>query len=74
MKDINDKMTPAQKRVLTVIIMGTLMSAVDVTIVLLAIPQITATLHTNLATSIWVIIAYLLVVAILTTQLGRLDL
>lgn len=72
MKDINDKMTPAQKRVLTVIIMGTLMSAVDVTIVLLAIPQITATLHTNLATSIWVIIAYLLVVAILTTQLGRL--
>lgn len=67
----NGRMTSVQKRILAVVIIGTLMSAVDVTIVLLAIPQITAALHTNLATSIWVIIAYLLVVAILTTQLGR---
>jgi EmrB/QacA subfamily drug resistance transporter len=64
-------MTGTEKSILAVIMLGTMMSAVDVTIVLLAIPQITAQLHTNLATSIWVIIAYLLVVAILTTQLGR---
>ncbi len=65
-------MTPAQKRILAVLVLGTLMSAVDVTIVLLAIASITHALNTNLATSIWVIIAYLLVVAIFTTQLGRL--
>lgn len=65
-------MTPIQKRILAVLILGTLMSAVDVTIVLLAIPQITNTLHTDLATSIWIIISYLLVVAICTTQFGRL--
>ena len=35
------KMTPAQKRILAVIVMGTMMSAVDVTIVLLAITSIT---------------------------------
>ncbi len=64
-------MSGAQKRILAVLMLGTLMSAVDTTIVLLAIPQITSTLGTNLATSIWVIIAYLLVIAILTTQLGR---
>ena len=64
-------MTTAQKGVLTVVVMGTLMSAIDTTIVLLAIPDITNTLHTNLATSIWIILSYLLVVAILTTQLGR---
>ncbi len=65
-------MTGAQKRILAVVMMGTMMSAIDVTIVLLAIPDITKALHTNLAATIWVIIAYLLAVAILTTQLGRL--
>ncbi len=65
-------MTPEQKRILAVLVMGTLMSAVDVTIVLLAIASITSSLHTNLVMSIWIIIAYLLVVAIFTTQLGRL--
>jgi EmrB/QacA subfamily drug resistance transporter len=64
-------MSGLQKRILAVLMLGTMMSAVDTTIVLLAIPQITNALGTNLATSIWVIIAYLLVIAILTTQLGR---
>ena len=65
------RMSGIQKRILAVVMMGTMMSAVDVTIVLLAIPDITNKLHTNLAASIWVIISYLLVVAVLTTQLGR---
>ena len=69
---VSHGMTSAQKRILAVLVLGTLMSAVDVTIVLLAIASITHALNTNLATSIWIIIAYLLVVAIFTTQLGRL--
>jgi EmrB/QacA subfamily drug resistance transporter len=48
------------------------MSAVDATIVILAIPSIAQDLHTNLYIIIWVIIIYLLVIAVLTTQLGRL--
>ena len=67
-----EPMTGAQKRILAVVMIGTMMAAIDVTIVLLAIPDITTALHTNLASSIWVILAYLLVTAILTTQLGRL--
>jgi EmrB/QacA subfamily drug resistance transporter len=48
------------------------MSAVDATIVILAIPSIAQDLHTNLYIIIWVIIIYLLVIAVFTTQLGRL--
>ncbi len=57
---------------LMVVVLGTLMSAVDATIVILAIPSIAQDLHTNLYIIIWVIIIYLLVIAVLTTQLGRL--
>ncbi|WP_338602120.1 MFS transporter [Sulfolobus tengchongensis] len=57
---------------LMVIVLGTLMSAVDTTIVLLAIPSIVEELHTDLFTILWVIILYLLVIAVFTTQLGRL--
>jgi EmrB/QacA subfamily drug resistance transporter len=48
------------------------MGAVDVTIVLLAFPSITRDLHADFLTSIWIILAYLLVIAVTTTQLGRL--
>jgi len=57
---------------LLVVVLGTLMSAVDATIVILAIPSIAQDLHTNLYIIIWVIIIYLLVIAVFTTQLGRL--
>ncbi|MBB5253596.1 MFS transporter [Sulfurisphaera ohwakuensis] len=60
------------KLVLLVLTLGTLMAAVDTTIVLLALPTITVDLNTDLLTSIWVLLAYLLVLAILTTQTGRL--
>ncbi|MDT7876677.1 MAG: MFS transporter [Sulfolobaceae archaeon] len=56
---------------LLVVVLGTLMSAVDTTIVILAIPTITQDLHADLYTIIWVIILYLLVIAVFTTQLGR---
>ncbi|ADX82375.1 MFS transporter [Saccharolobus islandicus] len=57
---------------LLVLVFGTLMSAIDTTIVVLAIPSITEELHADLFIMIWVIILYLLVIAVFTTQLGRL--
>jgi EmrB/QacA subfamily drug resistance transporter len=48
-----------------------MMGALDSTIVLLAFPVINDSLHSDLATTIWVIIAYLLVLAVATTQMGR---
>ncbi len=60
------------KLVLLVLTLGTLMAAVDTTIVLLALPTITTDLNTDLITSIWVLLAYLLVLSILTAQTGRL--
>lgn len=58
--------------VLTIVVLGTLMGAVDVTIVLLAFPSITRALNADFLTSIWIILAYLLIIAVTTTQLGRL--
>jgi MFS family permease len=60
-----------QKIVLLVLSLGTLMAAVDTRIVLLALPTITDCLHTNLFPSIWVLLAYLIVLAVLSTQAGR---
>lgn len=57
--------------VLAIIVLGTLMGSLDSTIVLLAFPTINDSLHSDLATSIWIILAYLLVIAVATTQMGR---
>ena len=57
--------------VLGIVMFGTLMGALDSTIVLLAFPVINDSLHSNLATSLWIILAYLLVLAVATTQMGR---
>ena len=54
------------------LLISVLMGAVDSTIVLLALPTINDRLHTQLSTSIWIIMIYLLVIAVGTTQLGRL--
>lgn len=56
---------------LFVIVLGLMMTGIDTTAVILALPSITSDLHTTLDTSIWIIIIYLLVIAVLTTQLGR---
>ena len=55
-----------------VVVLGTMMAAIDSTIVILALPTMVQSLHSNLFTIMWVILVYLLVTAVLTTQLGRL--
>lgn len=64
-------MEPWERRALSVIVVGTLMVAVDTTIVLLALPTMAAQLHASLALVIWTILAYLLLSAVLTIHLGR---
>ena len=61
-----------QKIRLSVLVLGTLMGALDSTIVILAFPVIAETLNADLLTTMWVILIYLLIVAALTVQLGRL--
>lgn len=50
---------------------GILLSAVDTTIAILALPTITDDLKAPFIDTIWVIITYLIVLAALTTQKGR---
>jgi EmrB/QacA subfamily drug resistance transporter len=57
---------------LAVVVVGVLITAVDTTIVVLALPHIQRSLHIGLASVIWVIIGYLLVITVLSTQVGRL--
>ncbi|MGH9171041.1 MAG: MFS transporter [Acidimicrobiales bacterium] len=57
---------------LVVVMIGVLITAVDTTIVILALPEIETGLHVALASVIWVIIGYLLVITLLATQVGRL--
>ena len=56
---------------LFVLVLGTLMGALDSTIVILAFPVIAEKLHSDIATTIWIILIYLLVAAVATTPLGR---
>lgn len=58
--------------ILISVFIGMLMSAIDTTIVILALPTLTDQLKAPFLDSIWVILVYLLVLAALTTQLGRL--
>ena len=57
---------------LMVVMTGVLITAVDTTIVVLALPEIERALHISLSDVIWVIIGYLLVITILAMQVGRL--
>ncbi len=61
-----------QRVILFILALGTLMGALDSTIVILAFPTISEHLHSDLITTLWIILIYLLIVAITTTQLGRL--
>src|SRR5437879_6762126 len=67
--------TPAATRRglgMLVVMIGVLISAVDGTIVVLALPTIERDLDVSLAAVTWVVVGYLLVVTVLATQLGRL--
>jgi len=57
---------------LVIVMIGVLMSAVDTTAVVLGLPVMMEDLHTDILSMIWVIMAYLLVITILGTQVGRL--
>jgi EmrB/QacA subfamily drug resistance transporter len=57
---------------LIVVMTGVLITAVDTTIVVLALPVIERDLHVALSSIVWVIIGYLLVITVLATQVGRL--
>lgn len=57
--------------ILAVILVAVLMAAIDSTIVLLAFPAIVSSLHSNLATIIWIILVYMLISAVATTQFGK---
>ncbi|MGI0070525.1 MAG: MFS transporter [Thermoplasmata archaeon] len=61
-----------QSAVLLLTTVGTLMVAVDSTIVILALPTMGKELVSPLSTIIWTILIYLLITAALTTQAGRL--
>ncbi|MGH2871287.1 MAG: MFS transporter, partial [Solirubrobacteraceae bacterium] len=67
---------PARRRgpglALAVVMTGVLITAVDTTIVVLALPEIERALHIALASVVWVVIGYLLVITLLATQVGRL--
>jgi MFS family permease len=64
--------TPHVGLALAVVMTGVLIAAVDTTIVVLALPEIERGLHVALASVIWVVIGYLLVITLLATQVGRL--
>ncbi len=62
---------PKENMILAVVVIGTLMASIDSTIVLLAFPAMTAALNSSIATIIWVILIYMIVVAVFSTQFGR---
>ena len=64
--------TPRTGLAMIVLMAGVLMTAVDTTIVVLALPEIQRSLHVALSAVIWVIISFLLVITLLATQVGRL--
>lgn len=70
--DVGVSETRSNRLALCVIVIGVLIAAADSTIVVLALPEIQRSLRTGLASVVWVIIGYLLVITILCTQVGRL--
>ncbi|MGC8606776.1 MAG: MFS transporter [Vulcanisaeta sp.] len=65
-------MDRAQFIVLTLLTLASFMTALDSTIVVLAIPVMLTALHTDLSILVWVILIYILAVTIFSTQLGKL--
>ena len=65
-------MDTRQKIIVSILMLGTLMGSLDSTIVILAFPTISTSLHADLLATLWIILVYLLVVAVCTTQFGRL--
>ncbi|HUI39776.1 MAG TPA: MFS transporter [Methanothrix sp.] len=64
-------MNSHQTIVLFILVLGTLMGALDSTIVILAFPTIAQSLNSDISTTIWIILIYLLIAAVSTTPFGR---
>lgn len=65
--------TPGHQRmVLVVVLLGVMVAAVDTTIVILGLPVMMVDLHSDIVSMVWVIMAYLLTLIVLGTQVGRL--
>jgi EmrB/QacA subfamily drug resistance transporter len=58
--------------VLIVVLLGVMIAAIDSTIVILGLPVMIVDLHSDIVTMVWVIMAYLLTLTVLGTQVGRL--
>ncbi len=56
---------------LVVVLTGVMITAVDTTIVVLGLPVMMQRLHSDMVGMVWVIMAYLLVLTMTSTQLGR---
>jgi EmrB/QacA subfamily drug resistance transporter len=65
-------MVEKKNLILVTVLIAVLMSAIDTTIVILALIDINRALDSTFLDTIWVILIYLIVLATLTTQLGRL--
>lgn len=65
-------LTKHRSLAMLVVMTGVLITAIDTTIVVLALPEIERGLKVGLASVIWVVIGYLLVITLLATQVGRL--
>jgi EmrB/QacA subfamily drug resistance transporter len=61
----------AANKVLAVLMLGSIMAAVDSTIVTLAFPSIVEFLGSNFVGTVGIIMSYLVVLAVFTTQFGR---
>jgi len=61
-----------QTIVIVIVMLGVTMSAVDTTAVVLGLPVMTLDFRSDIVSMVWVIMAYLLVITILGTQVGRL--
>ncbi|MGD0818279.1 MAG: MFS transporter [Methanomassiliicoccales archaeon] len=72
-QDSTDLAESRYRRVAIIIIMlGVTMSAVDTTAVVLGLPVMMQDLHSDILSMVWVLLAYLLVITILGTQVGKL--
>jgi MFS family permease len=61
-----------QTLVLLVVLLGVMIAAIDTTIVILGLPVMVVDLHSDIVSMVWVIMAYLLTLTVLGTQVGRL--
>ena len=62
----------AESTALIVLVLGVIMAGIDTTIIVLAMPVMMQALGVDLAVITWVLLIYVIVVTVLSTQLGRL--